>query len=198
MTFVRRAAYALVLTAGLSVFGAAHADPKADILAAHAHLVKAGKFRMQSTTVADGQTMKSSATILWPDRFHVVSANGEFIILPGTSYMKQGGNWMPLPMNMGAMIQAMSPDAMKQGYDNMTNIRELPAEDLAGVATRVYEYDTSATIMGIRADSHVTVWIATDDGRLVKQKSTGKAMGKSSVSESLYEFDPAIDVKAPM
>ena len=79
----------------------------------------------------------------------------------------------------------------------MTNVKELPEDSVNGNAARVYEYDTSATVMGITADSHITVWISTDDGRILKQRSQGKAMGKDSMSESLYEFDPAIDIKAP-
>jgi outer membrane lipoprotein-sorting protein len=187
---------ALILTLGWT--GAARADAKADILAAHQAMVAFGKFRSTGTTESKRGKVEMLAEVEWPNRFHTRTDQTEVIVLPGQTYMKTGGRWERFPMDMSAMIKGLTPDAMKQSYDNMTNVVALGREEVNGVTANVYEYDTSATIMGIRAQSHVKLWIDAATKRVVRQEVRGTAMGTSSVTVQNYEYPEDLSVKAPL
>ena len=195
---LRTLATCFFLATALLAAPSARGDAKADILASHEAMVKFGKYRATGTVQSDKGTQQMSSIVVWPDRFHVNNAGQEFIIVPGATYMKQGGQWQKLPMDMSQMVKSMTPDALRQGYDNMTNVKDLGSETIDGRETRVYEYDTRATIMGIEATSHVKAWIDADSHLPVKQVVTGTAMGMTSTTDQRYEFDSAIEVDAPL
>lgn len=176
---------------------AAQADPKADILAAHEAMIAKGKFRQANESSTGSEVSKSTSEVQWPDRFHVTTQDMEMILVPGATYMKQGGQWSKLPMDMGAMVKQLTPDAMRQGYENMTNIKQLPDGEVDGQAASVYEYDTTATIMGIKAESHVVLSVDKATGLIARQVTDGKAMGVSSHTVSTYSYDDAISITAP-
>ena len=180
----------------LAFSGSAFADAKADIVAANQKLMEKSKFRMTGTTTSGGKTMNMWAEVDWPDRYHMRTDDVEFIILPGKTWMKQGGQWQALPMDMSAMVKSMSPEAVKQAEANMANVKEIGAETIDGKSTTAYEYDTSMKMMGITAKSHVKVYI-DGDGLIVRQESTGEAAGQNSVTKHDYEYDESIDITAP-
>jgi outer membrane lipoprotein-sorting protein len=188
---------ALFLAAAL-VAGPALADAKSEILASHQAMVKAAKFRIESTNESRQGKVENWAEIEWPDRYHMRNAQMEVIVLPGKTYMKQGGQWMPFPMDMSAMIKAMSPEAMKQGFDSMTNVKELGEKTLDGRTVKGYEYDSTVTMMNVTAKSHVQLWVDTATQLPVRQEIDGEAMGMKSRTTQRYTFDPSISIKAPM
>lgn len=180
----------------LAFSGSAFADAKADIVAANQKLMEKSKFRMTGTTTSGGKTMNMWAEVDWPDRYHMRTDDVEFIILPGKTWMKQGGQWQALPMDMSAMVKSMSPEAVKQAEANMANVKEVGSETINGKSTTAYEYDTSMKMMGITATSHVKVYI-DGDGYIVRQESTGEAAGQNSTTVHDYEYDESIDITAP-
>lgn len=194
MSFHRFALAALLAFAPV----VASADVKSEMMAAHAAMVEAGKFRMTGTVTSKEGTVPLWSEVQWPDRFHARNPGGEFIVLPGATYMKQGGQWMKMPMDMSAMIQSMTPGAIRQQFENMTNAKSLGEKTIDGETLVGYEYDTSATMMGIKAESHVQVWIDPDTKRIVRQTVDGKAMGQTSKTEQVYEYDDSISIDAPM
>jgi hypothetical protein len=52
--------------------------------------------------------------------------------------------------------------------------------------------------MGIRAQSHVKLWIDAATKRVVRQEVRGTAMGTSSVTVQNYEYPEDLSVKAPL
>lgn len=177
---------------------AALADVKTDVLAAHEAMVKAGKFRMVGTTSSGKDTQEMWSEVHWPDRFHSRTAGSEFIMVPGKTWMKQGGQWMAMPMDMSAMVKSMTPQAIRDTFANMQNEKDLGETTLDGRKVRVYEYDTSATIMGIKADSHVKVYIDPATHLMVKQEVDGSAAGQKSRTVQTYEYDDTISIDPPL
>jgi hypothetical protein len=174
------------------------ADVKSDVLAAHEAMVKAGKFRTIGTTTSGKDSQEFWSEAEWPDRFHARNAGGEFIMLPGKTYMKQGGQWMVMPMDMSAMVKSFTPSAIREQFDNMRNAKDLGEMEINGRTLHGYEYDTSATIMGIKAESHVKLWIDPDSHLVIKQEADSSAMGQKSHTVQTYEYDDTISIKAPM
>jgi hypothetical protein len=176
----------------------AHADVRDEVLASHQAMVERGKFRSKNIVVDGKATRESSAEVVWPDRFHLVNAEMEVIIVPGKTWIKQGGQWQPFPMNLAQMIGGLTPDAMRQGFENMTNAKALPDETIGGRKAHVYEYDTHVKVMGIEARSHVKAWVDAENRLLLKQVAKGEAMGHTSTTTTTYEYDDKIAVKAPL
>lgn len=177
------------------------AGPKEDIMASHQKLVERGKFRMTSVTQGGRESTRTEAMVEWPDRYHVkVDAAGqknEMIIVPGGTWMKQGDQWIKFPMDMGAMIKSMTPEAMKKAYEGMANVREIGASEVGGRAATGYAYDSKVTMMGITSTSSVKLWIDDDTGLPLKQEIEGKAMGTASTTVQVYDYDTPVAVRAP-
>lgn len=177
----------------------ARSGPKEDILASHAAMVKFGRFHSEGTVTAkDGTVTKTWSNVVWPDRFHVRNAGQEFIIVPGQTWMKQGGQWLPFPMDMSQLVKSLSPDALRQGYEAMTNVQDLGESERNGKTVHGYEYDTKVTIMGVAAKSHVKLFLDPETMLPVHQDTDGEAMGQRSQTALDYTFDEGIEVKAPM
>ncbi len=194
-----RGAALAVLLAGFAA--PAVAGPKEEILAAHEAMVAKGKFRTVGVSESDGTTTRIENTVVWPDRYAMrADTDGsvmEYIILPGTTWMKQGGQWMKLPMDMSRMIQSMTPEAMRQAYEGMSNVEQLADDSVDGRDAEVYRYDSRVTVMGITASSKVTLWIDTDTGLPLKQEVDGEAMRTKSRTVQTYTFDDSIEINAP-
>ena len=193
MSFRSLAALAL-----LAFAPATFADVKSDVLASHEAMLKAGKFRMVGTTTSGKDTQEIWSEIVWPDRVHARNAGGEFIVLPGKTWMKQGGEWMLMPMDMSAMMKAFSPGAIRESFDNMKNAKDLGEQELDGKTARVYEYDTSASVMGIKAESHVKVYIDPETKLVVRQEADSTAMGQKSKTVQDYQYDASISIDPPI
>ena len=192
--FLRVAAAAALLA--FAPFAAA--DVKSEMLASHEAMVKAAKFRMVGTAKTDKGTDTLWSEVHWPDRFHTKNQGGEYILMPGKTYMKQGGQWIALPMDMSAMVKSLSPEAVRQTFDNMTNAKELGESEIGGRKVKGYEYDTFATIMGIRAESHVRVFIDPETKLVVRQETDNKAAGQTSQVAQDYEYDASISIEPPL
>jgi hypothetical protein len=164
-------------------------------------MMEKGRFRMTGTTVGDGQTTKMERAVVWPDRYHMKMDAGdsvtEIIVIPGETWMKQGDSWMKLPMDMGAMIKSLTPEAMRKAFDGMSNIRELGSESIDGRDAVGYAYDSKVEMMGITSTSSVRLWIDEDTGLPIRQEIDGEAMGTRSKTVHDYVFDPAVEVRAP-
>lgn len=177
------------------------AGPKEDIMAAHQAMMEKGRFTMRGTTTSNGDVTRMENKAIWPDRYHMRMETGgtrmEYIILPGASWMKQGGTWMKLPMDMSRMVASLTPEAMKKTYDGMSNVRELDGERVDGAEARVYAYDSTVTMMGVTSRSAVKIWIDTDSGLPLKQEIVGEAMGTTSTTEQTYDFDADFEIRAP-
>jgi outer membrane lipoprotein-sorting protein len=194
--FLRFASFAL-----LSVFAlAAHADPKAEIVAAYQKMVEKGRFQSITESTSGKTVSRTEGTVVWPNRFHMKTDSGgtrtEFIVIPDGTWMNNGGTWTKLPMSMDAMIQSLTPEAMRKGIDGMSNVVYVGEQDLDGSPARVYTYDSKVTIMGVTAESKVRLWVDAASGLIARQDGDGKAMGMSSTSTTRYRYGD-FEVNAP-
>jgi hypothetical protein len=177
------------------------ADPRADVVAAFEAMLAKGGYSAVVEGTAGGKPTRTELRVLWPDRYHIKSDNAgtktEMIILPGASYMNNGGNWMKLPMDMSAMSRAYSPEIMRKGLEGMSNVVDLGSEDLDGIDARVYAYDSKVTVMNITSTSKVKVWVDADTGLIVRHDSDGQAAGMHSKTVARYNYDK-VEIKAPL
>lgn len=151
-----------------------------------------------STTDKKGRVMQSEMRANWPNRFHMKSADSEFIIIGDSTWMRpQGQNWMKFPMNMSKIIDAYKPEAMKAANEGTTNVRQLDDDTINGRDCKVFAYDFDAKMMGIRSKGSSTVYLDKASGYPVRVESDGEAMGQRSKTVIDYVYDPGIRVVAP-
>ena len=151
-----------------------------------------------TSTDKKGRVTRSDMRVNWPNKFHMKSAESEFIIIGDSTWMKpEGQGWMKFPMSMKKIIDQYTPEVMKASMDAMSNVSSLGDEDVNGVACKVYSYDFDMKVMGIRSTGSSTVYLHKDTGYPVRVESDGEAMGQQSKTVVDYTYDPNIRVAAP-
>jgi outer membrane lipoprotein-sorting protein len=192
------AALALLLSAGAATAGEDD-EVRAAITRSHAAMVAKGAFRVDSTTETSGGTQKSVVEAIWPDRFRIrsITQGTEFIVVPGGTWMNSGGSWTRMPVDMSAMTQSFSEQALREGLATIANAKVLGTEDVGGRKARVYAYDQTGTIMGIRSESRVKAWIDDATDLVLRMEVDGKAMGQTSRSINVYDWNADIVIDAP-
>ena len=175
--------------------GAAHADARDEVVAAFQKVMDEGSYRMHMTADTRQGTVESTMDVQWPDRFRMKNDGGEFIILPTGTWMNAGGQWMKMPMNMSQMIQGYSKDAMQKGVAAIQEVTLVGEETVQGCASKRYSYAARGEFMGVKSDSQTEVWICQDNGLPVQLVS--KERGKDDSVTMVYDWDTAIDIRAP-
>jgi len=181
----------------LAVFaaGAAHADARDEVVAAFQKAMDDGSYRMHMTADTRKGKVESTMDVQWPDRFRMKNEGGEFIILPSGTWMNAAGQWMKMPMNMSQMIQGYSKDAMEKGVQAIQDVELLGEETVQGCASKRYRYAARGEFMGIKSDSVTEVWVCQDSGLPVQLVSGER--GKKDTVTMVYDWDAAIDIRAP-
>jgi hypothetical protein len=145
-----------------------------------------------------GRETRSQMRTNWPNRFHMKSADSEFIIIGDGTWMKiEGQGWMKFPMSMKKVIDAYTPEVMKASMDGTTNVRYLRDETVEGKDCKVFAYDFDVKVMGFRSRGSSTVFLDKDSGYPLRAETEGEAMGQRSKTIVTYDYDPNIRVAAP-
>lgn len=203
MQLVRMFGMVWMAAALLCIAGVVHANDDAAVRAAleksYAAMLAKGQFRVDSTTEMQGGDQKSVIEVIWPDRFRIrsLTQGTEFVAVPEGSWMNHGGSWMQMPMDMSMMTKAFTAEAMREGMASIVNAEVLASEDVGGRKARVYAYDQSGEIMGIRSESRVKAWIDDATDLVLRMEVDGKAMGQSSRTINVYDWDAKVSIEAP-
>jgi Ni/Co efflux regulator RcnB len=105
--------------------GTVQADAREEVMQAYEKAMAEESYRVQSRSEHRGRTQQSTIDIQPPDRFHMRSPESEVIVLPGGTWMNQGGQWMKLPMDMSSMIKGLTLSAMRDGANSVQDVREI-------------------------------------------------------------------------
>lgn len=203
MQLVRIFALSLVVVALFGFPVGARASDDAAVRAAleksYAAMLAKGKFRVDSTTAMKGGDQKSVIEVIWPDRFRIrsLTQGTEFVAVPEGTWMNHGGSWMQMPMDMSMMTKAFTAETMREGLASIANAEVLAAEEVGGRKARVYAYDQSGEIMGIRSESRVKTWIDDANDLVLRMEVDGTAMGQTSRTTNLYDWAADISIDAP-
>lgn len=182
----------LVLAAG-GIALDAHADARADLLAAYEKAMAETSYRVVTTTEVKGKPVQTTIDVQLPASFHMRNPDVEMIVLPGTTWMKQGGQWMKMPMDMSSMVKAMTLQAMKDGVNLIKDVREKGTETIDGCESTTYAYRTEGKIMGIEANADSEVSICETTGLPVRAVSDD---GKHR-TEIAYDYETEVDIRPP-
>lgn len=192
------------LLLAFAVSPALRADDTAVVKAAlersYAAMADAGPFRVTSEVEGDAGSTASTIDVDWPDRFHIRNAAGsgmEVIAVPSGAYMRQGEQWMRLPVDMQVLTRIWSEQGMRDALASISDGRLLGEAAIGGRNARVYGYTGSLTVMGISSESTSKVWIDAENDLPLRIEVDGQAMGQRSVTLNIYDWNAEIDIRAP-
>jgi outer membrane lipoprotein-sorting protein len=171
----------------------AHADARAEVLAAFEAAMAKKSYRAVAVSEVGGKRTESVIQMQMPSSFHLKTEGSEVIVLPGGTWMNAGGQWMKLPMDMSKMIEGISLEAMKEGANLVKDVRELGSETIDGCDATNYAYRTDGRVMGF--DASADVELAVCDGLPLRVTSVD-AKGKSRTTIS-YDYETPVVIRAP-
>ena len=158
--------------------------------------MKAGPYHTKMEMVSGGKTRNVESDVILPSSFHVKMPEMEAIMLKQGTWMKMGATWQAMPAAMSAMTGGMAQDAMAQGMKNAANFKCGTSAEFDGKSYPIYEFDSSAAVMGVKATSHIKLFKGANDlpvGIIVD----GEAMGVKSLTTQHITYDPSIKISPP-
>jgi hypothetical protein len=150
---------------------------------------------------ADGKTITTTVEFVPPDKKHFVSQGSDMIVVDNKVYNKGQGEdkWTEVPM-----------DAAQFSYPSFSedfgDVQLIGQENLDGKPMQVYKANLVNKETG--TTSVFTYWINPTDGLLYKlvndgeigsvDSSTGKMKMVKAITTSIFEYDPSIQIAAPI
>ncbi len=160
-------------------------------------------FRMTMTGKDDNG--KDTAVVLEyvkPDKFHMVTAEAEFIIVNEGTFMKDaGGVWQKSPVNMQDLVaELLNEQSIEKLIKDLKyeDIKLAGADVVGGKPAWVYQYKSSVDVGGTQVATESKTWIGVNDKlpyRVEAQSDAGA--GAKSTMTGVYEYDESIRIEAP-
>jgi len=182
MSIAASRAIALVVLA-LAVPSPALADARAELISAFGKAFDHEAYRIEvdSPGQRGGQ---AQIDVQLPDRFHMRSAEGEFIIHPQGTWAQQGGQWMRMPMDMSSMVASYAQPSREEAEAELTRVERIGEEEVRGCTSTLYRYTNpeGTAVAAVCRDTGLPVRIQTEGAQPVTL---------------YYDFDTAIDIRPP-
>ena len=161
-----------------------------------AHL-SAKSLRARMTNTSSQGTYTATLEYASPDRYRIISPQGEMIAIGGDAYMKAGGRWMKAPVNVGQIInQFRDPKAVEE-MRRTANVKYVGTETLDGQPMYVYEYALDEAA-GTGAKGRAKTWISPADMLPRKTEVDGEAGGiKSHTTITYSDYNSDIKIEPP-
>ena len=176
-------------------------DPREAVVQAMKAQLKATPFRVTMDIESEGDKTKQVFEFVSPERFHMNMGDMEIILVDGKAYRKQDNSWVEDEMmaSIASGLTGMFSDTAIASMTGMIkDVKQSGSEDIDGQKTRVYEFTSEGTIMGIESKSSGRMWVRELDGLPVKQVVDGEAAGMKSITTQIIEYDPNIKIEAPV
>ena len=160
-----------------------------------------GPYRAISTVAAEGTTTEMTAEVIPPSTMHLVivaeGGNTEMIWTGEKLWMKSGETpWMEMPG--GDMIQGMIDSVLTDVENSMiTNVQLIGPESVEGEAATAYSYESSVGEGDEMITSTNKLWISDVTGLPIKLESNSQAMGITSHTVQIIEYDESITTNHP-
>lgn len=192
--FNRISTVSLSIALGLAA-GAAHADPRDEVIAAFRNAVEDTTYRMQIEADNKRGATRTQIDVQMPDRFHMKSDEVEFITIPGGTWINAGGRWMKVPVDMSKQIQGYQFDKMDDTLDAIKDVQSLGNETVNGCDSQLYSYEATSNFAGRSSNDALELAVCEATGKPIRLRSTPKGRG-DPVTIS-YDFDADINIGPP-
>jgi len=161
-------------------------------------------YRYRSTMLIGGQTYQTMIEYMLPDKKHIVTDNGEFIVTGDKVFVKEGNNW-----NESTTLTADTfKDDLVSLIDSAENLTWLGQETLNGKDMQVIQFEVKNSDASIDLPQQFKLWVGAGDGLPYKlvivgsassvDQTTGQTGQVKAVSTLLFEYDQTIQIFIPV
>jgi hypothetical protein len=167
-------------------------------------MLEAKSFRANmSGTSSEGQPYTVTMEFVSPDRYHMTSQAGEYIIVGHDSYLKAPGRgWMKSPVDVSGMMTQFRDPKFSEELNKASgggDVKLVGPDVLDGTPTLVYEYTTEREIMGSKTRSQGKTWVGASDGLPRKMEVNSVVNGKPSKGVIIYsDYGSDIKIEPPV
>lgn len=164
------------------------ANPRADLISATQKLQKLPFWSARITSVTMPET-NAEMQFVAPDRYRIVKADGEVIVIGNSSYSKEQGKWTVLEDDIGEFIREQTRAGMEEGVRNLQNVEVVGKDKVGGKDATVYSHKFG--------DIMTKVWIGTESGLQLKNEVEANIGGTIQKQTTIYDYDKPVKIEAP-
>lgn len=169
----------------------AQADDRQTVIDAFLKAFESKEYRVILRNI-EGTGQEAVVDISLPDKFHMRSTQGEFIVHPSGTWARQGEQWTQLPMDMTSMMQAYQAPSKEQAEASIGAVELVGEEVVEGCPSRTYRYRSDSQEFGSGSQGEdVLLSICEKTGLPIRMKLVGNP------GSLYYDFEAAIDIKPP-
>jgi hypothetical protein len=179
--------------------GALSGDPQQAVVNALKKVMNAGPYHVHSvTTTADGNTTEMDGDVILPDRYHMTTSSGEYIVIGSKTYMNLNGTWSLFPVDLGSIVSGLTSSFTSDVLNNVTNASYVGPDVAGGKPAQVYQFTESIQISDQAVTSNVKMWVGVANGLPVKMQVEGEFAGVKSTTVQDITYDSSIKIEAPI
>lgn len=152
--------------------------------------------RMTMTSSEGNETDTFVAEIASPTRMRINADDMEILMVDGTVYLKEDGEWIAnefMAGMAGAMMGQFLPDGIEAQVNTLVDAEQLADEEVNGEAVSVYRFRVDAPEEDA-SEAMSQVYVRKSDGLPVRMTS---ADGTEYSFQIDYSYDPSIVIEAP-
>ena len=170
-------------------------DPKADLIAASKKFGELPMFKVVMD-LKSAQNMRIEMEYIAPDRFHMKNGSTMDIIAIGSNtYMKTGGKWQKVQVNMADSISKMRDSFNEEGIKSLDSVEIVGEENINGKDAIIYSSNGTLPADGKKYKSKT--WVSKSDGLPIKIEVV-YAEGDLKHMTTNYDTDSKITIDAPI
>jgi hypothetical protein len=168
----------------LAACATAQADARDELVSAFGKAFERESYRIEVES-AGSRGGRATIDFQLPDRFHMRSDEGEFIIHPRGTWARYGGQWTKVPMDMSAMVSSYAQPTREEAERKLGDVTRVGEEDVRGCPSILYRYRTE--------EGDAVAAVCRRSGFPVRIQTEG---GGEPVT-LYYDFDARIDIQPP-
>ncbi|HMJ07535.1 MAG TPA: hypothetical protein VK468_00930 [Pyrinomonadaceae bacterium] len=177
----------------------ASSDPKADIIAASKKFIELPSFSAK-TEGTGGSELKMQIDYAAPDRYHLkylagTGAGMETIMIGKQTYMKTGGTWRKMPVDLGSSVPTLRDSFTEEGLKTLTNVKFDGDDTVDGKSALVYSYSNTTPQGNYPFTSKI--WIGKDSGVPMKIQ-VDYASGTLKTMNVVYDTETPVTIEPPV
>jgi hypothetical protein len=177
----------------------ASSEPKEDIIRASARFMELSSFTAQIDGTGTNE-LHMKMEYVAPDRYHITHTSGpavgmDTIIVGSDSYVKTGGKWRKLGVDIGSSIPSLRDTFNEQGLRLLTDVKFEGEDAVNGKPSLLYSYSNTTPKDNIAYKSKI--WIGKDSG-LPQKILVDYAGGSLRQMTVAYDTDATVTIEPPI
>lgn len=192
MRFCSRSSWSIALCLLVLAPAVAWAGAREEVIAALVAAMQRSSYRVQVASETN-PSLNVEVDVQLPDRFHLRSAQGEFIVHPQGTWSLQNGQWTKLPADLSQTMRGFGTPDPAQAEASIAEAEFVGEEVVAGCPSRTYRFRSKDGQFAAQSDGVMLLSVCRDTGLPLRMQGR---QGEDPVVLN-YDFDAELDIHPP-